>query len=42
MGGRPVSSDAAIPLTVAQEDDLWFVRISDQRFEIPAAVVNCG
>jgi hypothetical protein len=42
-GGRPVSSDAAAePLTVTQEDDLWFVRVGDERFEIPAAVANGG
>lgn len=41
-GGRPVSSDASTPLTVTQEDDLWFVRIGDERFEIPDAVANGG
>lgn len=41
-GGVPVSSDAPPPLTVTQEDDLWFVRIGDERFEIPAAVADGG
>jgi hypothetical protein len=42
VAGRPASADAPGALTVTQEDDLRFVRIGDERFEIPAAVADGG
>lgn len=41
-GGAPAAADVSTPLTVAQELDLWFIRIGTERFEIPAAVATGG
>jgi hypothetical protein len=45
--GRPAffdqsQADGNAKMSVTNEDDLWLIRIGDQRIEIPSAVINGG
>jgi hypothetical protein len=40
--GEPRAADANDALEIGRENDLWFVRIGTERYEIPDAVVTGG
>jgi hypothetical protein len=41
-GGIPVRSDASAPITFERSADLFLIRIGDERYEIPEAVISGG
>jgi hypothetical protein len=41
-GGVPVRSDASAPLTFERSADLFLIRVGDERYEIPEAVISGG
>ena len=42
QAGAPVATNVATPLTFDKKADLFFVRVGEERYEIPEAVVNGG
>jgi hypothetical protein len=41
-GGVPVATNVAAELTFSKEADLFLIRVGNERYEIPEAVVNGG